>query len=64
VDLSGLPEGAEVHATNTWGQRISVEWIDLQYRMDVSGWSGGIYWIRWTTKDGAQGTVQRLVVAH
>jgi hypothetical protein len=64
VDLSGLPEGAEVHATNAWGQRVPVEWIDLQYRMDVSNWPGGMYWIRWTAPDGAQGTVQRLVVAH
>lgn len=64
VDLSGLPEGAEVQATNAWGQRVPVAWMDAQYRMDVSGWPGGIYWIRWTAQDGAQGAVQRLVVAH
>jgi hypothetical protein len=64
VDVEGMPDGAILRATNAWGQSLPVNWTEAGYRLDVSPWPSGIYWLQWTHTDGSHGTPQKLVIAQ
>jgi hypothetical protein len=59
-----MPDGALLRATNAWGQPLLVNWIEAGYRLDVSLWPSGMYWLQWMHPGGSQGTPQKLVIAQ
>jgi hypothetical protein len=64
VDVEGMPDGALLRATNAWGQPLPVNWVEAGYRLDVSPWPSGMYWLQWMHPGGSQGTPQKLVIAQ